>query len=134
MKLTIGTKEDLIGLMDDWNPSMGDSLSYAKQLFPNSYAAMDSAVNEIKLTALPGNSEFFFTITVFIHFSKLQPETPKVEAVRRVKRGYTGAINVYKDDLLSAEKELPFETIKATIVSRLNKQIELLLSRKDMQA
>lgn len=133
MKFTIGTKENLIGLMDNWSPSMGDALSYARQLFPNSYKAIDSAVNDIKIKELPGDKELFFTITIFIHFSKLQPETPKVEAVRRVKRGYTGAINIYKDDLVSAEKELPIETIKATIVSRLNKQIEFLLSRKDIQ-
>lgn len=133
MKLTVGTKEDLVGLMDDWDPSVGRAFDLAKQKFPNSYSAIDSAIDEIKLTKLPGHPDLYFTITIFVHFSRFSPGPPKTEAVRKVKRGYTGAVHIYRNDLFSDGRELPTDDIRSTILERLRQQVALLLNRKDMK-
>lgn len=133
MKITVSTVEDLIGLMDDWDPSTGNAILHAKMKFPNSFEALDSAIAEIMSTKLPGSSDLFFTITMFVHFSKTPPRVPKMESVRKVKRGYTGAIHVYKNDLFCASGELPAETIKSAIMMRLKQQVELLLNRSEMK-
>lgn len=133
MRLTVSTKEDLIGFMDDWDPSKGNALQYARSLFPNSYAAIEAAMKQAESVSLPGNDNLCFTMTMFVHHSKVAPPLLKKENVRKVKGGFTGAVHIYKNDMRNHQGELPAETIEATVLARLNEQTALLLSRADMQ-
>jgi len=129
MKLSVGCKHDLIGLMDSWDPSKGDALKYARSLFPNTFEAIKAAIEETEAILLPSDGEF--TITLFIHYTKPAPSIQNKEKVRKVKGGYTGAIHIYRTDLIDGKQEIQVLEIYGIVKRYLDEQINLLLDRKE---
>lgn len=132
MKIAVSSKDDVRELMSSWDHTKIDALQYIRSLLPNSYEAMDQAIKEIKEIPLPGDKDLFFTITMFVFPTKPAPLLRPEEKVRKVKGGYTGAINLYKEDFFEDDVERSTESIRSTVFSHLTEQVSLLLQREDV--
>lgn len=124
MKINLGTKHFLIGLMDDWEPTQGDPMSYAREIFPNTFEAVDNLKENTHSMKLPGTGDF--GITLFVHHATAAPNPRKDEKVRKVKDGYTGAIQIYRTDIMSGQTELPKVLIFKIMNEQLDEQIRRL--------
>jgi len=124
MQINLGTKHDMIGLMDTWDPSQGDPMSFAKSIFPNTFEAVELLKVQAHSMVLPGHGEF--GITLFVHHAKCRPSSKKGEQIRKVKGGYTGAIQVYRTDIMNGQTEMPTNLIYGDIRAQLDEQIRLL--------
>lgn len=103
-------------------------MSYARSLFPNTFEAVDQLKKRAHSMELPGTGDF--GITLFVHHATAAPSLRTDEKVRKVKDGYTGAIQVYRTDIMKRQTELPTFSIFECMNEQLDEQIRLLLKKK----
>ncbi len=126
MKIGLGIKHFLQGHMADFRPGLGDPMEYARTLFPATFQALDEVKAQWRDRSIAGgDDDDALVITIFVCYDDTNSET-KPEQVRRVKGGFTGAINLYREDVGIQGNERSVSEIRQMLDARIQEVVRLV--------